>query len=59
MARTNSSFKLSKDAKRILATFTDPQHRSQYKKLMIDAEYSYTANRHRRSVDKPKNDSEQ
>jgi len=56
MARTNSSFKLSKDTKRVLATIVDPVQRGIYRQAMIDAEHSYTVNRHRKfSSEKTKN----
>jgi hypothetical protein len=54
MAKTNSSFKLSKDTKRVLSTFTNRADRNIYKQAMIEAEHSYIVNRHRRSTDKPK-----
>jgi hypothetical protein len=38
MNKPDKNFKLSKTAKRILSTITDPQHRGAYKRLMIDAE---------------------
>lgn len=55
MARTNSSFKLSKDTKRILSTIMDKTERNIYKTAMIDAEHSYIVNRHRRPSEKSKN----
>lgn len=36
--KTNSSFKLPKSVKRILATIQDSNHRSFYKQTMITAE---------------------
>lgn len=51
MARTNSSFKLSKDTKRVLASIVDSVERATFKQAMIDAEHSYTTNRHRRFKD--------
>jgi len=38
MNRPDKNFRLSKTAKRILSTITDPQQRGAYKRLMIDAE---------------------
>jgi hypothetical protein len=42
MARTNSSFKLSKTAKRIMATtnFKDNESRGHFKRMMIEAEHA-------------------
>lgn len=51
MARTNSNFNLSKDTKRVLGTFLDKNERSIYKRAMVDAEHSYTVNRHRKIKD--------
>ena len=36
--KPGKTFNLSKDSKRQLATFVDPQKRSQWKKCMIEAE---------------------
>lgn len=38
MNRSDKNFRLSKSAKRVLATFTNPEIRNGYKRLMIDAE---------------------
>ena len=42
MARTNSSFKLSKSTKRVLASsnFKTDEERNHYKKMMIQAEHA-------------------
>ena len=40
MAKTGASFKLSKSTKRALCTIVDPVKRGQWKRAMIDAEYS-------------------
>jgi hypothetical protein len=39
MVKTNGTFKLSKETKRLLATMPDSK-RNHYKKMMIDAEIS-------------------
>ena len=51
MASTNAGFKLSKPVKRQLATLLDPSLRNVYKRAMINAEHSYTQNKHRRPRD--------
>ena len=38
MNKPDKNFKLSKTAKRIIATIVDKEHRGSYKRLMIDAE---------------------
>jgi hypothetical protein len=38
MARTNASFKLSKESKKLIATGTSKEHRTLIKKAFIDAE---------------------
>ena len=43
MAKTNSSFNLSKPVKYKLAGIVDKTQRNIYKKLMIDAESAYAA----------------
>ena len=48
---TNSSFNLSKDTKRMLASILDPKERNIYKKAMIDAESSFINSKHRKFVD--------
>ena len=42
MAKTNSSFRLSKSVKRVLAStnFKNDDARNHYKKMMIDAEHT-------------------
>ena len=40
MAKTGPNFKLSKTSKRILCNFVDSHARGQWKRMMIDAEYS-------------------
>lgn len=40
MVKTRDSFNLKKEIKRSLALFTDAQKRSDYKRLMIDAQVS-------------------
>jgi hypothetical protein len=40
MARTGPNFKLSKTTKRMLCSITNTEHRNQYKRMMIDAEYT-------------------
>lgn len=40
MARTGSSFKLSKTAKRALAIIHDSQKRSEWKRCLVDAEHA-------------------
>lgn len=37
--KLNSTFKLSKSSKRILATYTDPQKRGEFKRFAIECEY--------------------
>ena len=36
--KPNKDFRMSKANKRVLATFIDPQERSQWKKMLIDAQ---------------------
>lgn len=48
MAKTNSSFNLSKNVKRVLASIVDPDQRAIYRRAMIEAEHSYIVNRHRK-----------
>ena len=40
MAKTGPNFKLSKTAKRRLATIVNPEARNHWKRCMIDAEHS-------------------
>jgi len=40
MLKPGKTFNLSKSSKRILAQFTDPHARGQWKRMMIDAELS-------------------
>ena len=40
MLKPGKTFNLSKTSKRILAQFTDPHARGQWKRMMIDAELS-------------------
>ena len=51
MTKTNSSFNLSKTVKYKLAGIVDKTQRNIYKKMMIDAEASYTAGKTRKFVD--------
>jgi hypothetical protein len=46
--KLDASFKLSKDTKRVLATFTDKEQRAQFKKIMLDAESTYERNKKRK-----------
>lgn len=39
--KTDKNFKLSKSAKRIMATMPDTQKRGDFKNLMIDAEVAF------------------
>jgi len=39
--KTSSTFKLSKSAKRVMATMPNAEQRNHYKRLMIDAELSF------------------
>ena len=48
MARTNSNFNLSKPVRRVMGTILNRAERTAYKQAMIDAEHSYTVNRHRK-----------
>lgn len=48
---TGKHFKLSKDAKRVMATLPKGQ-RGLFKQSMIDAEHSYVTNRTKRYKDK-------
>ena len=38
--KTNNTFKLSKESKRVLATFIDPYKRGAFKKFIIECEYA-------------------
>lgn len=38
MNRPDKNFRMSKESKRVLATFTNMDHRGSYKRLMIDGE---------------------
>jgi len=40
MSKTKGNFVLSKTSKMMMATFVDPHQRADFKKAMIDAEYS-------------------
>lgn len=51
MARTNSSFNLTKSTKRVMSTILNAERRASFKKLMIDAEHSYIVNKNRRPRD--------
>ena len=51
MAKTNSSFNLSKTTKYRMANILDPEARNIYKKMMIDAESSFAASKNRKFVD--------
>lgn len=51
MAKTNSSFNLTKTTKRIMSTIVNAERRASFKKLMIDAEHSYIVNKNRRPRD--------
>ena len=48
MAKTNASFNLSKPVRRVMGTILNREQRTVYKQAMIDAEHSYTVNRHRK-----------
>lgn len=48
MALTGKHFRLSKEAKAMLATMDDKVARNHFKRMMIDAEHSYTVNRNKR-----------
>ena len=39
--KTSLTFKLSKSAKRVMATMPNAEQRNHYKRLMIDAELSF------------------
>lgn len=39
--KTNSSFKMTKEVKRVAATILDPEQRGFYKRLMADALVSF------------------
>lgn len=49
MAKTSASFNLSKTTKRVASTILDKNQRSNFIKLMTDAEHSYVVNRHKRT----------
>jgi hypothetical protein len=51
MAKSNSSFNLSKTVKYKMAGIIDPVARNFYKKMMIDAELSYAASKNRKFSD--------
>jgi hypothetical protein len=51
MAKTNSSFNLSKPVKYKLAGILDKAERNIFKKMMIDAEATYTASKNRKFSD--------
>lgn len=42
--KTDANFRLNKPAKRLLATIKDPNIRSIYKKMAIDAQVSFDKN---------------
>ncbi len=48
MAKTNASFNLSKSTKRVMSTILNKEQRAIFRQSMIDAEHSYTVNKHRR-----------
>lgn len=50
--KTNSSFKMSKEVKRVAATISNPERRSEFKRLMKDALVSFE--KARRETGKPK-----
>lgn len=54
--KTNSSFKMDKEVKRVAATIIDPERRGFYKRLMADALVSFEKAR-RESVKQKRNDS--
>jgi hypothetical protein len=45
--KPTKTFKLSKPVKRVLASMSSKEERSQYKSLMIDAELTFEANQKR------------
>ena len=51
MAKTNSSFNLSKTTKYKMANIVDPIARNIYKKMMIDAESAYANGKNRKFSD--------
>lgn len=51
MAKTNSSFNLSKTTKYKMSNILDPVARNIYKKMMIEAEASYVAGKNRKFSD--------
>jgi hypothetical protein len=51
MAITNSSFNLSKPAKKMIATGANKEQRAILKKMFIHSESSYAANKNRRTRD--------
>ena len=53
--KTNSSFKMDKEVKRVAATIIDPERRGFYKRLMVDALVSFEKAR-RESVKQKRND---
>lgn len=51
MAKTNSSFNLSKSTKRIAGTYVNKEQRRQYLNAMIDAENSFISAKSRKFSD--------
>ena len=51
MAKTNSSFNLSKTTKKLACGIKDPHARRTFLNLMIDAEATYTAGKNRKFSD--------
>ena len=58
MAKTNSSFKLSKSTKRVMSTILDPVKRNTFKNYMVSAEWDYINKRHQRPRDNQSNNRE-
>jgi hypothetical protein len=54
--KTNSSFNMNKEVKRVAATIIDPERRGFYKRLMIEAQVAFEKAR-RESVKQKRNDS--
>jgi len=51
MAKTNSSFNLSKTSKKLASGIQDPHTRRKFLNLMIDAEAAQAASKNRKFVD--------
>jgi hypothetical protein len=55
MVKTNGTFKLSKSAKRMMATMANSNDRNHYKRMMIDAEVAEIKAKLAK-ISKPKNE---